>query len=194
MCDQVSVSRVSATHHLALTTTSMGRNTMKEDAMRAHQGLHVERGSTTPSQVRGAPAQRVAEDRLTNARAPGRPSHNMFFSVSLCGRFEDNCAPRGASRKHRNALLLPVADSSAGQPHPPDGSKCSLTFLGQDSVSGAQAKLGPLLLVGPHEASRQCSQITDIWPTLQALTVQSPNRDVSPAFRQRAQPHPSRNQ
>ena len=47
MCDQVSVSRVAATHHFALTTTPMGRNTMKEDAMRAHQLLHVERGSTT---------------------------------------------------------------------------------------------------------------------------------------------------
>ena len=86
--------------------------------------------------------------------------------------WKKKCAPRGASRKHRNALLLPVADSSAGQPHPPselvtrrlslgecdvptglNGSKCSLTFLGQDSVSGAQANFGPLLLIGPHHAS-----------------------------------------
>ena len=47
MCDQVSVSRISVTRHFALRMMPMGRNTMKEDAMRAHQGLHVERGSTT---------------------------------------------------------------------------------------------------------------------------------------------------
>ena len=45
--DEVFVSRVSARRHFALTTTPMGRNTMKEDAVRVHQGLHVERGSTT---------------------------------------------------------------------------------------------------------------------------------------------------
>ena len=67
-----------------------------------------------------------------------------------------------------------------------DGSKCSLTFLGQVSVSGAQAGLGPSLLVGPHHASGggvvNVLKITDVWLTLQELTVQSPNRDVLPVF------------
>ena len=45
--DEVFVSRVSARRHFALTTTPMGRNTMKEDAVCVHQFLHVERGSTT---------------------------------------------------------------------------------------------------------------------------------------------------
>ena len=87
------------------------------------------------------------------ARAGASFARTCYFqSVSMVA-WKKKCAPRGASRKHRNALLLPVADSSAGQPHPPDGSKCSLTFPGQVSVPGAQANFGPLLLVGPHHAS-----------------------------------------
>ena len=116
-----------------------------------------------PSEVRCAPAQRVAEDGLTKARAPRRPSHKrVLLSQSLYGRLEEKCAPRGVSRKHTNALLIPAEDRRAGQPHPPaelatrrlppdeckvptglNGSKCSLTCLGQVSVSGAQAELGP---------------------------------------------------
>ena len=115
-----------------------------------------------PSRVRCAPAQRVAEDRLTKAHAPRRPSHKrVIFSPSLYGPLEEKCAPRGASRKHTNAFLIPAEDRRAGQPHPPtelatrrlppdeckvptglNGSKCSLTCLGQVSVSGAQARLG----------------------------------------------------
>ena len=87
-------------------------------------------------------------------------------SVSVVAR-KKKCAPRGASRKHRNALVVPVEDQSAGQPHPPselvarrlpldecevltglNWSKCSLTFLGQVSVSGAQAGFAPSLSVG----------------------------------------------
>ena len=40
-----------------------------------------------PSQVRGAPAQRVAEERLTMARALRT---NVFLSVSFHGRLEEN--------------------------------------------------------------------------------------------------------
>ena len=119
-----------------------------------------------PSRVRCAPAQRVAEDGLTKAHALRRPSHKrVIFSPSLYGRLEEKCAPRGASRKHTNALLF--QDRRARQPHPPselvtrrlplgecqvqtglNGSKCSLTCLGQVSVSGAQAGHGSSLLVG----------------------------------------------
>ena len=155
---------------------------------------------SVPSQVRGAPAQRVAGDRLTKARAPGRPSHkHVLFSQSLWSIGRQLCSTwarlestgtlflfqlrtRVLDNHIHPRLLVDECEVPAGL----TGSKCSLTLLGQDSVSGAQAKLGHLLLVGPPPRewrwSRQCSEITDVWLTLQELTVQSPNRDVLPVF------------
>ena len=66
-----------------------------------------------------------------------------------------------------------------------NGGKCSLFFLGQVSVSGAQAGLGPRCWLDSSREqrwSRQSSQTTDVWLTLQELTLQSPNRDVLPVF------------
>ena len=119
-----------------------------------------------------------------------------------------------------NALLVPALDRSAGQPHPPrelvtrrlplgecdvpnelNASKCSLTCLGQVSVSGAQAGLGPSSLVGPHHANR--GRVVNVLKSLtfgrhfknslcSHRTEMSCQCLIAHAFCQRAQPHPSR--